>query len=55
MNWVCKFHHHKGSQEWLGIFSMFVCWVNFYVSVVDVHIMKEHPNYWELKKTAIVR
>jgi hypothetical protein len=29
-----------------------VCRVDMYVSVVDLHIMREHPNYWELRRIA---
>jgi hypothetical protein len=28
---------------------MCVCWVDLCVNV-DMHIMKKHPNYWELQK-----
>jgi hypothetical protein len=39
-----------GSQEWYVIFSTCVCHVYFCVSVIELHITREHPNYWELQK-----
>ncbi len=36
------------------IFSICVCRVDLYVNVVGLHIMKEHPNYWEFRKTVVV-
>jgi hypothetical protein len=36
-------------------FSICVYWVDLYVSVVGLHIMKEHPDYWELRRTTIGR
>jgi hypothetical protein len=35
--------------------SQCVCQVDMCVSVVDLHIMRERLNYWELQRTAIVR
>ncbi len=32
-------------------FSQYVCQVDLCVNVVDLPIMKKHPNYWELRKT----
>jgi hypothetical protein len=29
--------------------------LNVFVSVVDLHIMSEHLNYWELRKTVTIR
>jgi hypothetical protein len=31
------------------IFLMCMCWVDLCVNVVNLHIMREHPNYWELQ------
>jgi hypothetical protein len=39
-----NFRGLKSSQK---SFSICVCWVDMYVSV-GLHIMKKHPNYWEL-------
>jgi hypothetical protein len=30
---------------------MCVCRVDLCVNVVELHIMREHPNYWELRRT----
>ncbi len=38
----------KGLKSGQNSFSICVCWVNLYVSVVGLHIMREHPDYWEL-------
>jgi hypothetical protein len=34
---------------------MCVCKVDLCVNVVDMHIMRKHPNYWELPKTITFR
>jgi hypothetical protein len=33
---------------------MCVCWVDLCVSVIDMHIMEEHPNLWELWRTVTI-
>jgi hypothetical protein len=35
----------KGLKNGQKSFSICVCWVDMYVSVVGMHIMKKHPNY----------
>jgi hypothetical protein len=37
-------------QERSKIFSMCVCQVDLCENVFDLHIMRVHPNYWELRK-----
>jgi hypothetical protein len=32
-----------------------VCWVDLCEIVVDMHIMKNHPNDWEFQKTITFR
>jgi hypothetical protein len=45
----------RGLKNCQKPFSIFVCWVDLYVSVVGLHIMRDHPNYRELRKTIIGR
>jgi hypothetical protein len=40
----------KGFKSDQKSFSMCVCWVDLYVSVVGLHFVKEYLDYWNSKK-----
>ncbi len=31
-----------------------VCWVDWWVNVVDLPIMREHLNYWEFRRIVVL-
>ncbi len=38
-----------------GTFSPVFSRVDLCVNVIDLHIMREHPNYWDLRRTVTIR
>jgi len=44
----------KGLENSPKFFSKCVFWVDLYKGVVGLHFMREHPNYWELQRTATI-
>jgi hypothetical protein len=43
----------RGLKNIQKSFSICACWVDLYVSIVGLHIMKENLDYWELQRTTI--
>jgi hypothetical protein len=46
-----KFRGFENTQKF---FSKCVFWVDLYEGVVGFHFMREHLDYWELRRTATV-
>jgi hypothetical protein len=46
-----KFRGFESSHKF---FSKCVFWVDLYEGVVGLHFMRDHPEYWELQRTATI-